>query len=165
MSSTITVAYASTVQIVETFSGAQSGDPTATFGPYNDADTLTAATSVPVTKHADFDQALSTGTATINLQALPGKTADETIVGTGLKVQILKLRNKSTNANKITATKGASNGYGLDAAGASWTIALDPGQSALLILKDSAPDIAAGARTIDLTGTGSQVLEVEVVMG
>lgn len=165
MSSTISVRSRSELSVTETFSGAEAGDPTATFAPQNTDVVLTASTSVPVTKHAEYDLAMSSGTASINLAALPGKTVDETIVGTGLKLQKLIVKNKSTNANKITVAKGASNGYGLSSAGDTWSIVLNPSQSARFDLDEGGPDVASGERLIDVTGTGSQVLSVQAVLG
>ena len=166
MSSSIELRLESKLRVVETFDTYASPlDATATFDQLSETENLDSGTSVPVTKHAEFEQALSSGTATIDLTALPGKTVDETVDGTGLKVQAIKFRNKNTNANKITISKGASNGYCLDANSTTWSVVLSPGQSVLFKLEDLAPDIAGGAKTIDLAGTLSQVLEVMVVMG
>jgi hypothetical protein len=163
----LSVAYQSKARITETLEGVfvDPADATVAFNGLDESGTLTGATTPPVTKHSEGELTLSSGTGSINLVALPGKTAEETVVGTGLKVQVLKLRNKSTNANKITVTKGASNGYSLNAAGDAWTVVLDPGQSALFLLDDAAPDVASGARLLDVTGTGAQVLEFEIVLG
>ena len=166
MSSTIGARLESKVRVVETFETSASPlDATATFDQLSETLNLDSGTSVPVTKHAEFEQALSSGTATIDLTALPGKTVSETVDGTNLKVQILKFRNKSTNANKITISKGASNGYTFDANATTWSVVLSPGQSVLYSLNDAATDIGSGAKTIDLAGTLAQVLEVQVVMG
>ncbi len=165
MSSTITVLYTSKVTVVETFSGATDGDNTATFAPLNEDATFTASTTVPVTKHASFTQALSSGTATIDLTTLPGITADETVNGTGLKVQFLKLINPSTNANKIVASNGASNPYRLDGLTTAWSITLAPGQAVLLELNDAADDVSGSHKTIDLAGTLVQTLSVQIVFG
>lgn len=126
---------------------------------------LTSSTTPPVTKHGGGELTMSTGTGSIDLTAVPGLTSEETVVGTGLKLQALKLRNKSTNANIITVAKGASNGYGLDASATDWDVTLSPGQEVTFYLDDAAPDIASGARILDVTGTGSQVLEYHAVMG
>lgn len=165
MSSTITLTSVDQATVTETFSGALAGNPDVAFGALNESQTLTAASAPPVTKHATFEQALTAGTATIDLTALPGRTVDETIDGTGLKVQLLRVRAKSTNANVISIAKGASNGYGLDAGGAAWDVTLSPGQRARFDLDDAAPDVAAGAKDLDLAGTGAQILEVEIVLG
>ncbi len=164
---TIRVNFDSKLTTVETFTGdyVSPGDATMTTSGLNESDSFTASTSVPVTKYAAFQQAMTAGTATINLAALPGVTAEEVVNLTGLKVQILKLRSLATNGNKITVAKGGSSGYGLCASGDTWSIVLSPGQSVLFFLDEAAPDVAGGARTIDLTGTLAQVLEVHVVAG
>lgn len=162
---TVTAVYESKVTAVQTLTGdfVAPADNTVTISGLNETETFTASTSVPVTKVSSFSQALTAGAATINLAALPGLTAEETVVGTGLKVQLMKLRNKSTNANPITVAKGAANGSTL--LGAAWTVTLQPGQSLLFNGDEGTPDVAAGDRTIDLTGTGAQILEVVIVLG
>lgn len=168
MATTLSVGYQALLRVVETFSDGASDDNTVTFDmsqPSGDAGTLTASSTVPATKHARFDLTLSSGSGSINLAALTGVNGDETVVGTGLKLQLLLLYNPSTNANKITVAKGGSNGYGLTAAGDAWTAVLDPGQWRLFYMNDSAPDVASGARVLDVTGTGSQVLKVHAVLG
>lgn len=126
-----------------------------------DTGALTSTTSVPATDVASFSKALSTGTGTIDLTALDGTEA--TINGTGKKVQAVLFRNPSTNANAITIVEGASNGYEL--LGNAWSIVLQPGQQFGAYLKDAAPDIGASAKTIDISGTGSQALDCVLVIG
>lgn len=161
----IQVSYVSRVSVIQTLTGdyVNPDDATVTTDQLSESATYTAGTDVPVTKHAAFQQALTAGAATIDLTALPGLTGDETVDGTGLKVQVAKFRNLSTNANDITVTEGASNGYEL--LGSAFTFILKPGQSLTLFLDDAAPDIASGARTIDVSGTGTQELECHFVMG
>ncbi len=168
MSSSISLSYNSQLTVVETLNGAyvSGSDNTVTFTGLNESGTLSGSTTPPVTKHAIFSKAMTAGAATIDLTALPGQTADETIDLSGLKVQALKFKNKSTNANKITIAKGASNGYGLNSAGDTWSITLDPNQSVgPFLLDDAAPDVGSGAKTIDISGTGTQELEIEIVAG
>ncbi len=162
MSTTISAAYESKITVTETFSEAIATDNTATFAALNQTGTLTASSTVPATKHATFDFPMTAGSATINLAALTGVNSDEVVVGTGLKVQALKFTNKPTNANAITIAEGAANGYALMGA---FTITLQVGQSVLFLGNDAAPDVAAGDRLLDITGTGSQVLQVHVVLG
>lgn len=126
---------------------------------------LLSSTTVPVTKSAMTAKAMSGGAATLDLTAMSNDSDGATINFSGLKVQAIMLTNPSTNANKITATQGASNGYGLNAAGDSWTLVLDPGQSAILYLNDTAPDVGGSAKTIDISGTSAQVLNIGVVAG
>lgn len=163
--STVSVDYASTISITETFSIANSADNTILVNTYNQSGTLTASTTPPATKQATFALTLTAGSGSIDLTALPGLNANETVDGTGLKAQLLLLLNPSSNANSITVAKGASNGYGWNTAGTSWTVSLSPGQWAQFGGNDVAPDVASGARILDVTGTGSQVLNVSIVLG
>lgn len=129
-------------------------------------ETLTASTTPPATKQSCFDIALSAGAVTINLASLPGLNGEAGAVdGTGLKVQSITLKNKASNANAMTITEGASNGH--PTLGSSFSVTLLPGQSIQLFNDgvDVGTDIAAGDRTIDVAGTGAQVLAVHVVMG
>jgi len=163
--STVSVAYASNITITETFSVANAADNTILVNTYNQTGTLTASSTVPATVQATFPLTMSGGTGSINLAALPGLDSSQTIDGTGLKAQLLLLLNPSTNANSITVAKGASNGYGWNTAGTSWTVSLSPGQWAMFGGNDVGPDVASGARLLDVTGTGSQVLDVSIVLG
>lgn len=152
------------LSVVETFTGPfVSGDNTVTTNGLDVTTERTGATAIPATKHAGFQKALSAGAGTIDFTALPGNTSGETVDGTGLKVRNLKLENPSTNANAITITPGASNG--IDLLGADFSLTLAPGQKAQFDLDNDSPTIASGDRTIDLAGTGTQALDVQVVMG
>ena len=163
----VSAAYALTCSVTETFTGpyVDPANPTAGFNGLNTSGTLNASSTVPATKHAADVCTMSGGTGSINLASLPGVTAEETVNLTGLKVQLVLFRAKSTNANPITEAKGASNGYGLNAAGTTFSIVLDPGQVHFAYLGDTAPDVASGARVWDVTGTGAQVLEYQIVAG
>ena len=163
----IAATYVSQVTIVETGEGVFLGtDNTITTNGMNRSEGLTGATAVPVTKYSSFQKALAAGVGTIDLTSLPDfNGAAGAVTFLGLKVQMIKVRSKSDNANPITITKGASNGYGFGAAGATFTIPLEPDCEATIYLDDKAPDVAAGAKTFDLSGTGSQVLEVTLVAG
>lgn len=128
--------------------------------------TLTSATTPAVTKHSSFQKTLSSGLGTIDLTSLPddqGTAAAVTL--NGLKPHSLIFRNLAANANAITVAVGASNGY--DGLGASFTITLQPGDEFRYSGTDGAglTEISSSKKTFDLTGTGSQVLEVQVVAG
>jgi hypothetical protein len=167
MPSTVSAAVKSKLEITETFTGDYIDPNNATIGiPGMDfGATLTASTTPPVTKPASFQVTLSSGAATINLAALTGITGNETVDTTGLKIQAVKFRNKSTNANVISITEGASNGHPL--LGASFLFALQPGMSCLILNEtaDSGTDVASADRTWDVAGTGSQILEVTLLAG
>ena len=168
MAATIDLVYKSTVTVVETL---DSGDAPAaatanrivTHDGYNTALTLHASTTPPITKVAAFSQALTSGTATIDLTSLDGTVG--TVTGAGLKLQVLKLKAPTTNTGTLTATKGGTHGYGLDSAGATWTVPLAPGQEFLFYGDDDPPDISSTVKNIDLSGTGTESLEVMIVVG
>jgi hypothetical protein len=166
MSSQISASLVSSLLVLETFQGpyVSPTDATAGFGnQLAENITLNGDSSPAASEHAEFQKAMVSGAGTIDLTAMPGKTVNETINGTGLKVQMAKFRALATNANPITIVKGASNGYAL--LGASMNVTLLPGQSQTLNLDGAAPTIGSGAKTLDISGTGTQVLEVELVMG
>lgn len=121
--------------------------------------------AVPVSSVAYFKQDLTGGAATIDLTNLTHERGDATEIvdGTGLKVQFLRLSAPSGNSAAIEVTPGASNGY--DFAGSTASIALEAGQSVLFELAESAPDISASDCEIDMAGTGTDSLEVTIIMG
>lgn len=162
----LTVNLVSNLTVVETINDPyiSPDDSTITENGLNESITLTGTSSPAATQQASFQQALSSGAATISLEALPGLTPSETVNGVGLKVQMLKLRNLAANANKIVVSQGASNGYRLDGA-TNWSIPLAPGQSILMNLDGAADAIGSTHLNIDLAGTLAQVLECEIVMG
>lgn len=136
-----------------------------THSGFNVAQSFSAA-SVPVGDAiAFFEVTLSGGAASINLAALPHNGA--TIDGTGKKVQAAIFRNPAGN-NPMTITDGASNGYNIfgDASGQVTIPGHASKPSAVAIFfPEGLQDIAAGDRTIDVAGTGTEVLEVGLVLG
>ena len=133
-----------------------------THDQFNSVQSLTAATTPPVTKVAAFQQALTAGAATIDLENLTG-TNGATVVGTGLRAQAMKVRNPSTNANEITIAEGAANGY--DGFGSGFSATLEPGAEATFFTNDGGTDISATNSDLDISGTSTQALDVEIVLG
>lgn len=165
----VTVTYEVKLQTVETLStnvpAAQAGASSITHSGYNHAQTQYNATPVggiAVTECAYFQKDLSAGAGTIDLTALTG-TNGRTIDGTGLKVQFFRVKALAANANPITLAEGASNGYAL--MGAAWSIILAPGQEFTLKGNEATPDVGATDKIIDLTGTGTQGLQVTIILG
>lgn len=160
----VSVDYALKCTITETLPSNTDSAPDATrkitHTAFNESGTLTASTTPPVTKQASFVKTLSAGTGSIDLTSLTG-TNGATVDGTGLKVQILRVKN--LGANNLVIVPGASNG--IDLMGASSSITVFPGASFEYYFNDGSPDIASGDRTLDLTGTGSQTSEWTIVMG
>jgi len=135
---------------------------TITWTDWDFTHSLSATSTPPLSKHAAFQQALTDGAATIDLTALDG-LGGASIDGTGLKVQALKLRNPSTNSGSISIAPGAANGY--DFLGSDMKLTLQPGDEVLLYAPDTADEIGATDKTLDLAGTGSEALDVEILMG
>jgi len=169
MPNSTSLTYAVTATLVEILPAAQAPGAaseaarTVTQAGFNAAQrTLKSDTSPPVTCGALFQQALAAGVATIDLTALDGFN-DKVVNGTGLRVQLLRVRNPATNANPISIAKGAANGY--DGLGAAFGVTLAPGAEVTILTNDAGSDIGSGNKTLDLTGTGSQALDVEIVMG
>ncbi len=124
---------------------------------------LTSATTVPATKVYSALVALSGGSVTIDLTSLTDlKGGALTFVG--LKLQILAFHNPSTNANSITVTFGAVNGYDFLGSATSECV-LSPGAGIFMFGNDTLDDVGASDLAIDLSGTGSQALNTFLVAG
>lgn len=126
---------------------------------------LSASTTPVVTKIAYFSKALTAGAGTIDLTALPhnGGTVD----GVGLKVQAILFKNPAANAS-MTLTPGASNGFNIFGASDGklvLTAHATEDSYAMFYVPEGWQDIASGDRTIDIAGTGTQVLHVAILMG
>jgi len=163
----VTLTYAATGTVAEVIANndisfSNTANKTVTHSALNQSGTLTSATTPPVTKVAIFNQALTGGAATIDLTALTGTNGAATTMY-GLKVQYIFVKAKSTNANAITLTEGASDGYAL--MGNGWTVTLAANQWFTFYGNDATPDVDSGAKTIDLSGTGSQSVDIEIVAG
>lgn len=125
---------------------------------------LSSTTTPAISKIAAFRKAMVAGAATIDLTALTGSNG-VAIDGTGLKVQTIMVKAVAGNVAVITIGKGASNGYGMGTAGAAWSIPMHGGDKATLEKNESMPDIAAGAKNIDLAGTGTDAVDIIILMG
>jgi hypothetical protein len=131
---------------------------------YSTAKSLTAtgsSTQPALTKVAYFSKAMSAGAATIDLTALTG-TNGASVTMSGLKICLLRFRNPSTNTGAITIAKGASNGFGTTTSGTTFTVTLPPDSEFGIFLNEGTPDVAGAAKTIDISGTGTEALECVV---
>lgn len=156
----VIVQYKSQLEVTETITQAGVSLPSLKFDGYTTRKSLNASTSVPVTKHASFSKAMTAGAATIDFAALVGING-AAVNATGLKLQVAKFRNPS--ANDITIVAGASNGYLLF--GAAGSVVLKPGMEILLYGNETLPDVGGSAKTIDISGTLAQTLDVQLVFG
>jgi hypothetical protein len=109
--------------------------------------TFSAGTAITVVQTT---ATLSGGSLTLDLTASP--------YSGGVKVPIRAFfLNPASNANNITIAKGATNGY--TGFGSTFAITLAPGESCQL---NALTALSGSVKTLDLTGTGSQVLVVQV---
>lgn len=160
----VTLTYASTATVAEVLTtntdSTTAANRTVTHTEFNESGTYTGATAVPVTTCAFFVKALAAGTATVDLTALTG-TNGAAVDGSGLKLQYIRVKN--LGANVLALKFGAANPYNL--AGATWTITLSQNQIFEYWGNDATPDIAVGAKNIDMAGTLVQTSEWTIVMG
>ena len=160
----VSLTYASNVTVSEVLTGntdsLTEAKRTVTHDQFNTAASLSSTSTPPVTKVANFVQALSGGTATIDLTSLTG-TNGASVDGSGLKVQAFKMKN--LGANTMSITFGAANPYNL--AGADFKVNLLTNQEWTFYGNDATPDVAGGAKDMDLAGTTTQTCEISIVMG
>lgn len=128
-------------------------------------DTINANSTVPATKVASYnDQALTAGALSIDLTSLTDPYGNSVDMS-GLKVQRFFFQWDEDNTDTCTIVDGASNGYNLfgDASG---QVTLNPGDSVLLIMTDQHADVAAGAKTIDISSSDTDgVFDCIIVAG
>ena len=160
----VAATYKSGVVVKETLTASVAGadSPIITHDVYDSEITLNAGSTPPATDAVFWQQDLAAGTATIDLTSLTG-TNGESIDGTGKRVQVLKFKALAANANTIAVIPAAANGYELS--GADFKITLSPGQEFLYYGNEATPEIGAAAKDFTLTGTGTQGLEVSIVLG
>jgi len=159
----VAVVYKSDVTVAETLANnTDSASATKRVVTHDEFNTdLSLIVTSPVTKVAAFVQALSTGTATIDLCDLTG-TNGASVSGDGLKVQVFKMKNLGDNVMSITF--GGTHPY--EMMGSDFKVELDSGTEFLFYGNDATPDIASdSADKMDLAGTDEQTCEIMIVMG
>jgi hypothetical protein len=162
----VSVSYISQVTVTETFTDQQGQSGPFTHTTMNTVAALNSSSTPPVSEDAPITVTLSSGVATVDLTNLPGTSG--TVNGTGLKIQLFKVQNPSTNTHPIVFKTGASNGYAFR--GSSWQETLQPGEEMTYLgcNSSSVPAIASGAKTIDFNDASagsSQSVLVLIVMG
>jgi len=164
MPGSIEVTYKTEITVVQTL-GDTSLLPTArtvTHNQMNTLKTLNGSSTPPASVTSKYRQLLSGGAATIDLTAVLS-TNGAIVSALGLKMQAIKVKALEDNANPIAIVPGAVNGY-------VWTgttprIDLAGGQEDCKYLNAKAPVVASGAKTLDLAGTGTQGVDIEIVLG
>lgn len=105
---------------------------------------------------------LTAGSATKSLLALTD-AGGNTIATTGKTVRYFKFKATSTNTAALVLGEGASNGYEL--LGDGWSVSLDDGNWVSGYVAADAPAVGASATNIDLSGTGTESVEVLLIFG
>ena len=124
---------------------------------------FTSASAVPVTKSFSKVIALSGGAATIDLTAVDvGTLPDED--WSGLKIQFIAVKATDANASRITVKTGAVNGYEIWGS-TGGEIAFAAGQRTAMNLNEKQDDVGPTDKTIDLTGSGTETIEIQLVAG
>ena len=159
--STFAVTIQSRVYTVETLTNDDvPANSTVTHSQYDVLTNLSASTTPNVDTAAFETFTLSSGSATIDLTAL---TLNGAAVSLSAK-QPRALHIKNTGSNSMTIAKGASNGYtGL---GSSFSITLAAGAGVLIDWpNDNSTAVSGSVKTLDVTGTGTDTLQLSVVAG
>lgn len=151
-----------TVALTLNVSESITGNAPAAISPVISHTAYSIAPTVTGTLCAFWNQALTAGAATVDLTNCVG-TNGIAVSGSGLRVKAIQMTAASDNANDITLTEGASNGYEL--LGSGWTVGLKAGQSLLFYPAATAPQIGSSAKTIDISGTGTQSVKLSIIFG
>jgi hypothetical protein len=123
---------------------------------------MNAASTVPATKVASDSIALTAGTLTLDLTALVG-AAGAAVTFTGLKVQLAKFKNPSTNTGTLVITVGAANGYNIfgDAAG---SVTLGIGAEVLMMCPDTLDAVGVADLGIDITSAADADATLQYIL-
>lgn len=160
----ISTIYQSAVTTVETLSvvSADSAKSKITHAKWDSSVTLDGTTTPVASQFVAFTQALTSGAATVDLTSL-AVAPFSTKSLSGLKVQVIKFVAHADNANPITITFGAANPY--QGLGTAFNITLSAGQEMTFYGDGAAQSVASGHKNLDLSGTGSQSLDIIIVAG
>lgn len=133
-----------------------------TFDGQTEESALTSATTPNVTVHAVGIKTMTSGAVTLDLRTLTGLNGVAVDLN-GLKPRMIVFENPSTNANPVTIVFGSATPYtGL---GAAFNLTLQVGQKVALLLGTAGTAVSGSVKFLDITGTGSQVLNYEIVAG
>lgn len=134
-----------------------------THDQFNKTSTIDSGTSPAGTLSATFEQALTAGTATIDLTALVG-TNDIAVDGTGLRVQAIRLVCKTANTSPVSIGEGAANGY--DGFGSSFLLGLPADGNFLIETQGGGAVIGGANKTLDLASSDvDAIVEISILLG
>lgn len=130
-------------------------------------DTLTASSTVPVTKTYSQTKSLVASASSLDLDALPGPKST-TISFNGLKVQFVIISCPSGNSGGITFDKAAVEGYNLFGAdnASDESVEVMPGGIEMRFIPNNGEDVASNSKDkVDITGTGTDSFSIILVAG
>lgn len=128
---------------------------------FNVSKSASATTTPSAIITASQEIALVAGAKTIDLTSLLGTNSGPVSLDTKKPLWIM-LKNKSTNTGgTMTFAKGATNGYA--GFGASFSIAVPIGGAILLDMNALNSAVSSTNKTIDVTGSGTDVIQLIVV--
>lgn len=130
------------------------------------AGTLKASTTPAVTKAYDETITLAGGVGAIDLTSLAGPESTTTTFN-GLKVQLVKLSCPSTNTGGITVDRAAATPYNLFGADnvSAEQVEVLPGGAMMMYHDDESEDVDATHKDVQLAGTGTDQIRVQLVAG
>lgn len=146
--------------------------PRITHDKFNKSERISASTTPPGTKMVADTKALVAGAATIDLTALPGPGGG-TIDATDLKLLAWFFGNRAGNTGDLTITPGAASPYNFNGSATGKVVAVkpnsadeNPGWAAAWNGNNATiPDVAAGAKNIDVAGFGTESFDYVLVFG
>lgn len=122
---------------------------------------LNSGSTPPALQCAFFQLPLVAGAATLDLTALAGTFA--TVNGTGQKIRAILFEALATNAAGIVVQPGVSNPH--PCFGSASKTTLLPGQAELHWLADGDTAIGSTSKTLGFTGTGTDALDIAIILG
>lgn len=132
--------------------------------------TLGSGSTPRVDQPPVYKKISAAGTTTIDLTAAPciaaPGTATRAVDMTGKKLKAVLIKCAAANAGNVTVAFGAANPYPLF--GASKDVILGPGEVLALGYSGKEthlPAVSGAVKNIDVTTTGTDVVEVELLMG
>lgn len=153
----------SVVESLQGVAGASGGTVTSTaLNPGQQAYSQTG--SPPVKYYWSKTIALVAAAATIDLTALAGGLQGD-IDASGLKVQRCRFRSVSVGNSAFTISPGAANPYPLFGAANDMVIAAGNTEVLEMGFNGTLADVAAGAKQIDIAGTGTEQIHCELLLG
>jgi hypothetical protein len=155
--------YESNLTVVETLTKTSLlSDKTVTHDALNTTKLMRATDTIDAEFVHSSRVAMTAGAATIDLTALTD-VEGATIVTATKRLRAIKIKPVSTNANAVTIEVGASNGY--VGFGADFSIALLANSEVMIYTANDAGAISATNKTLDITGTATQAIDIICVFG